>query len=233
MTRNYEIAEFRETDDLSPTTTRKLNTNFRNVLQVLRDMSIEGADTTVIASYVISQITDDLDDVLAAAEAYTDAAIANLEPGSGGGGGGEGGDCTCGAYTVVPWTGSSYDEDRHYDDDTQSYVAVHKVSGYKTWEELGFEPMSLATDISGIINGTAPSAPAYSGTVPDLPDDEMCCGGTCVIKVPWTDSPYDENKYYDEDLEMDVALHTLDGFKTFEELGLEPYDYETLIDSLF
>ena len=148
-------------------------------------------------------------------------------------GGGGGGDCSCGAYTVVPWTDSAYDEDKHYDEEHQQYVAVHKVSGYKTWEQLGFEPLSLSGDISAIINGTTPAAQSSSGTVPDLPDDEMCCNGTCIIKVPWTDSPYDENKYYDEDAEMEVALHTLDGFKTFEQLGLEPYDYEELIDSLF
>lgn len=198
---------------------QKCNHNFKLMAsQASKQTTInQAASDTAVYSY-IDQLIDNVND-----------RIDNIPSG----GGGEGGDCTCGAYTVVPWTDSSYDEDRHYDDDTQSYVAVHKVSGYKTWEELGFEPMGLATDISGIINGTAPSAPAYSGTVPDLPDDDMCCGTTCVIKVPWTDSPYDENRYYDEDAGYDVALHTLDGFKTFEELGLEPYDYETLVDSLF
>lgn len=232
MARNYDIAEFRETDNLDPMATRKLNTNFRNLIRMLRDISVEGIDASALMAYVMEELQDDLAGILDAAEDYTDEAIANLEPGSGGGGSGEGSDCTCGAYTVVPWTDSSYDEDRHYDEDNDRYVAVHKVTGYKTWAELGFEPVSYL-DLADIIGGTQPASQTLSSNVPDLPDDETCCTGTCVIKVPWTDSPYDENKYYDEDAQMEVALHTLEGFKTYEELGLEPYSYQDIASSLF
>lgn len=232
MAKNYDIVDFRETDDLSPTTTRKLNHNFKRFIDLINEVEIGAIDTAAIAAYILDTIDDDLVALDNRVDNH-ETRITALEQGGGGGGGGGGGDCTCGAYTVVPWTGSPYDEDKHYDEEHQEYVAVHKVSGYKTWEQLGFEPLSLSDDISAIINGTTPAAQSSSGTVPDLPDDEMCCSGTCIIKVPWTDSPYDENKYYDEDAGIEVSLHTLDGFKTFEELGLEPYDYETLVDSLF
>lgn len=63
MTRNYEIAEFRETDDLGPTATRKLNSNFRNMLSVMRDMSVGGVDTGAIAAYVLDSVDDSIEDL--------------------------------------------------------------------------------------------------------------------------------------------------------------------------
>ena len=63
MTKNYEIAEFQETDDLGPTATRKLNSNFRNMLLSLRDIKVGGVDTGAIASYVIDVLNDSIDTV--------------------------------------------------------------------------------------------------------------------------------------------------------------------------
>ena len=215
------LVDIDHTDDLTRVV-QKCNHNFRLVLsRQVKQATADQISADAIYSYINEQV-DDIND-----------RIDNLDPGSGGGGEGEGGDCSCGAYTVVPWTDSTYDEDKHYDEDNDRYVAVHKVSGYKTWAELGFEPMNLVNDINDIINGTAAQITPTTGTVPDLPDDDTCCSGTCIIKVPWTDSPYDENRYYDEDAGCDVALHTLDGFKTFEELGLEPLDWVTAVDSIF
>ena len=228
MARNYDIVDFRETDDLSPTTTRKLNHNFRRFIDLIESLQIGGVDTGDVTATIVGGTDDSLGDRIDDIEDW----ISNHS--GGGGGGGEGGDCSCGAYTVVPWTDSSYDEDKHYDEDNDRYVAVHKVSGYKTWAELGFEPIGTYTDINAIINGTyQPEQGTASLGTPELPDDEMCCGSTAIIKVPWTDSSYDENRYYDEDLGIDVSLHTFAGYKTFEELGLEPIDPITAINSLF
>lgn len=61
MSRNFDIAEFRETDDLSPMATRKLNSNFRRVLSLMLDLQLEGVDTASIAEYVLGIVDDDID----------------------------------------------------------------------------------------------------------------------------------------------------------------------------
>lgn len=82
MARNFDIAEFRETDDLSPMTTRKLNSNFRRVLDLMLDLELEGVDTASIAEYVLDIVEGDIDN-LEAEDVLIWEAIHQLEPGGG------------------------------------------------------------------------------------------------------------------------------------------------------
>lgn len=60
MARNYDIAEFRETDALDPTATRKLNANFRRILELVNGIQVEGVDTDAIAQFVVSVLGGDI-----------------------------------------------------------------------------------------------------------------------------------------------------------------------------
>ena len=75
MARSFDIAEFRETDALDPTATRKLNHNFRSLIDMIREMALEGTDVDAVAEFVISvlgpRLSAEVAACLEAAEAYT------------------------------------------------------------------------------------------------------------------------------------------------------------------
>lgn len=86
MARNYDIAEFQETDALDPTATRKLNHNFRRTLDLINEIQIGGVDTGAIAAFVIDELDDDIISLQNTSTDHEDR-IQALEEGGGGGSG--------------------------------------------------------------------------------------------------------------------------------------------------